>query len=303
MLAERAQGATQVREQVAIRPKRGFGGSLISFARSKPLGAAGAVVLIAMILVAVLTRFGGLAPYDPQQIGVYTKFAAPGADGLLGSDQLGRDVLSRLMHGAWLSLKVGLLSVLIAITAGALIGVFSAYCGGKVDLVVQRFVDALMAFPPIILALGLMAALGSSDRNVIIALVAILLPGATRVIRSQALSIKELDYTLAARAIGAGPVRIMLRHIMPNVMASYIVLVTITLGFAIVVEAALSFLGVGVPPDVPTWGGMLQLGNRHLNTQAWLVVFPGIAIALVVFSVNFLGDALRDTLDPKLRGR
>jgi peptide/nickel transport system permease protein len=303
MVAERALVTAQVGAQVAFRPKRGFGGSLISFARSKPLGAAGAVVLIAMILVAVLTRFGGIAPYDPQQVAVYPKFAAPGADGFLGSDQLGRDVLSRVMHGAWLSLKVGLLSVLIGVTAGALIGIFSAYSGGKVDLLVQRLVDSLMAFPPIILALGLMAALGSSDRNVIIALVAILLPGATRVIRSQALSIKELDYTLAARAIGAGPVRIMLRHIMPNVMASYIVLVTITLGFAIVVEAALSFLGVGVPPDVPTWGGMLQLGNKYLNTQAWMVVFPGIAIALAVFSVNFLGDALRDTLDPKLRGR
>lgn len=303
MVAELAQVAAQSGAQVAFRPKPGFGGTLLQFARSKPLGAAGAVVLIAMILVAVLTRFGGIAPYNPQQVAVYSKFASPGADGLLGSDQLGRDVLSRVMHGAWLSLKVGLLSVLIGVTAGSLIGIFSAYSGGIIDLTVQRLIDALMAFPPIILALGLMAALGSSDRNVIIALVAILLPGATRVIRSQALSIKELDYTLAARAIGAGPVRIMLRHIMPNVMASYIVLITITLGFAIVVEAALSFLGVGVPPDVPTWGGMLQLGNKYLNTQAWMVVFPGIAIALVVFSVNFLGDALRDTLDPKLRGR
>jgi len=207
------------------------------------------------------------------------------------------------MFGAWVSLKIGLVSTLVGISAGTIIGIFSAYIGGIFDLVVQRLVDSLMAFPPIILALGLMAALGASDNNVIIALIAILVPGATRVVRSQALSIKELDYTLAARAIGATATRVVLRHVLPNVMATYIVLITITLGFAIVVEAALSFLGVGVPPDVPTWGGMMQLGRKYIDLTGWLVVFPGIAIALVVFSVNFLGDGLRDVLDPKLRGR
>ncbi len=157
--------------------------------------------------------------------------------------------------------------------------------------------------PPIILALGLMAALGASANNVIIALVAILTPGAARVVRAQTLSIKELDYILAARAIGASSLRIMARHILPNVMATYIVLITITLGFAIVVEAALSFLGVGIPPDIATWGGMLELGRRNFDSTIWLVVFPGASIAIVVFGVNFLGDALRDVLDPKLRGR
>jgi peptide/nickel transport system permease protein len=145
--------------------------------------------------------------------------------------------------------------------------------------------------------------LGASDRNVIIALTAIFIPGATRVIRSQALSIKELDYMLAARAIGATSGRIVLRHMLPNVAATYIVLVTVSVGFAIVVEASLSFLGVGIPPDVPTWGGMLQIGRQYIDTQAWLAIPPMIAIGLVVFSVNFLGDALRDVLDPKLRGR
>tara|TARA_Y100000588_G_scaffold175059_2_gene189121 strand:- start:14287 stop:15057 length:771 start_codon:yes stop_codon:yes gene_type:complete len=256
-----------------------------------------------MVIIAFLTRFTGIAPYDPEQVGVATKFAAPGADAILGTDQLGRDVLSRLMYGTWISLKVGLLSTLIGISAGTIIGIFSAYIGGLFDLIVQRLVDSLMAFPPIILALGLMAALGASDRNVIIALIAILTPGATRVVRSQALSIKELDYTLAARAIGATAGRVVWRHILPNVMATYIVLITITVGFAIVVEAALSFLGVGVPPDVPTWGGMLQLGRKYIDVTSWLSVFPGIAIALVVFSVNFLGDGLRDVMDPKLRGR
>ena len=160
-----------------------------------------------------------------------------------------------------------------------------------------------MGFPPIILALGLMAALGASMNNVVIALVAILIPGATRVIRSQVLSIKEMDYVLAARSIGASSPRIMLRHIAPNVAATYIVLMTITLGFAIVVEASLSFLGVGVPPDVATWGSMLEIARRYIDTQAWLPIFPGLAIAAVVFGVNFLGDALRDVMDPRLRGR
>ena len=276
--------------------------STVRFAKTKPLAFSGGVILLIMVIIAFLTRFAGIAPYDPEQVGIATKFGAPGADLILGTDQLGRDVLSRLMYGTWISLKVGLVSTLIGISAGTVIGIFSAYIGGFFDLAVQRLVDSLMAFPPIILALGLMAALGASDRNVIIALVAILTPGATRVIRSQALSIKELDYTLAARAIGATSSRVVWKHILPNVMATYIVLITITVGFAIVVEAALSFLGVGVPPDVPTWGGMLQLGRKYIDVTSWLSLFPGIAIALVVFSVNFLGDGLRDVMDPKLRG-
>ena len=148
-----------------------------------------------------------------------------------------------------------------------------------------------------------MAALGASTNNVIIALVVILVPGATRVIRSQALSIKELDYTLAAKSIGASSTRIIIRHMLPNVGATYIVLVTLTLGFAIVVEASLSFLGVGIPPDVATWGSMLELGREHIYKQGWMVVFPGVVIAVVVFSINFFGDGLRDAMDPKLRGR
>lgn len=307
MLANQTEGGDVLEAQLRVRPRPPFHiavyQNIVSFAKNKPLAFSGGVVLLAMIIIAVLTRYAGLAPYDPQQVAVAPKFGAPGSDLILGTDQLGRDILTRLMFGAWVSLKVGLVSTLVGISLGTLIGIFSAYLGGIFDLVVQRLVDALMAFPPLILALGLMAALGASDRNVIIALIAILVPGATRVVRSQALSIKELDYTLAARAIGATASRVVLRHILPNVMATYIVLITITLGFAIVVEAALSFLGVGVPPDVPTWGGMMQLGRKYIDVSSWLPIFPGIAIALVVFSVNFLGDGLRDVLDPKLRGR
>jgi peptide/nickel transport system permease protein len=259
-------------------------------------------VLIFAVVVAVLAPM--LAPYSPTAIEVAEKFTPPFSKQILGTDELGRDVLSRLIFGARISMSVSLLSVGIAISAGTLIGIFSAYSGGKTDLAIQRLVDTMMAFPAIIMALALMAALGASQTNVIVALVVILLPGAVRVVRSQVLSIKEQDYTLAARAIGAGSTRIMLRHILPNVMATYIVLSTITLGYAIVVEASLSFLGVGIPPDIPSWGGMLNLGaTTYIDVSPWLSVFPGITIAVIVFSVNLLGDSLRDVLDPKLRGR
>lgn len=292
---------TQAEAPLGLRPKASPLAALLYFVRRYPLGALGGAILLALILTAIFAPW--IAPHDPQETSVALQYAPPGSARILGGDQLGRDVLSRLIYGARISLSVSLLSVGIGVTAGTLIGIFSAYAGGTVDLVVQRLVDALMAFPPIILALGLMAALGASMNNVVIALVVILLPGTTRVIRSQTLSIKELDYVLAARASSAGSVRIMLRHILPNVAATYIVLSTITLGFAIVVEAALSFLGVGIPPDVPTWGGMLTLGaSRYINTAPWLAIFPGIAITLVVFAINLLGDALRDVLDPKLRG-
>jgi peptide/nickel transport system permease protein len=292
---------TQAQTQLRLRSNPSPPAALFRFVRRYPLGALGGAILLAMILTAIFAPL--LAPHDPQATSVELQYARPGSELILGGDQLGRDVLSRLIYGTRISLYVGLLSVGIGVTAGTLIGILSAYAGGAVDLVVQRLVDALMGFPPIILALGLMAALGASMNNVVIALVVILLPGATRVVRAQTLSIKELDYVLAARAINASPLRIVLRHILPNVAATYIVLSTITLGFAIVVEASLSFLGVGIPPDVPTWGGMLTLGaSRYVNIAPWLAIFPGIAITLVVFAVNLLGDSLRDVLDPRLRG-
>ena len=302
----RTDSASTLNDLAVERPRptgaAGVFAVLKDFARRKPVSFVSGVLLLMVVIIAFLARFAEITPYNPDEVGVAAKFLGPGGVTFLGTDQLGRDITSRLMYGAWLSMKVGLISVIVGITGGTIIGIFSAYLGGVGDLIVQRVVDALMGFPPIILALGLMAALGASDRNVIIALVAILLPGATRVIRSQALSIKELDYTLSARAIGATPLRIVLRHMLPNVAATYIVLMTISLGFAIVVEAALSFLGVGIPPDVPTWGGMLQLGRKFIDTQAWLPVPPVLAIGVVVFSVNFLGDGLRDVLDPRLRG-
>ena len=304
---------TEILEQGRPKPKgpAAVWAAVKSFSRRKPMAAIGAVIILLAVLMALLAPV--ISPYDPQATGVAKcqqgdstsrKFCGPGTEGaILGTDHIGRDVFSRIVYGARVSMYVGIMTVLIGITIGTLVGIGSAYAGGPIDMIIQRLVDALMGFPPIILALGLMAALGASINNVVIALVVILVPGATRVIRSQALSIKELDYTLSARAIGATPFRVMLRHMLPNVIATYIVLMTITLGFAIVVEASLSFLGVGVPPDVATWGSMLEVGREYIQKQSWLVVFPGIAIALVVFAVNFLGDGLRDVLDPRLRGR
>lgn len=288
-----------------MRPRQTQVQKLVSFAKSKPLGAVSAVIILLTILAAAVSyAVPSVLPHDPLDVRAHEeKYLPPGPGALLGSDHLGRDELSRLIAGSQISIYVGLLSVGIGVTLGALIGILSAYIGGAFDLAIQRIVDAMMAFPPIILALGLVAVLGGSANNVIIALLVILLPGTIRVIRSQVLSIKELDYTLAATAIGAGSIRIMLKHILPNVIASYIVLGTITLGFAIIIEASLSFLGVGVPPDIPTWGGMLTRGTEEIRIAWWLAVFPGIAISVVVFAINFLGDALRDTLDPRLRGR
>ena len=291
-------------EQVRVKPAglTAIYSGIKDFARRKPMAFVGAIVLIAAVLLAIFADV--IAPHNATDIGVGGRFMGPGAEGtFLGTDQLGRDIYSRLIYGSRISMYVGIVSVLIGISLGTMIGIGSAYVGGWTDILIQRLVDALMGFPPIILALGLMAALGASVNNVVIALVVILVPGATRVIRSQALSIKELDYTLAAKSIGASSTRIMLRHMLPNVAATYIVLITLTLGFAIVVEASLSFLGVGIPPDIATWGSMLELGREHIDKQGWMVVFPGFVIALIVFSVNFLGDGLRDVMDPRLRGR
>ena len=254
-----------------------------------------------LILIAIFAPL--ISPFEPNQINGEYSFAAPGSTMPLGANFAGQDVLSRLFYGGRISLFVGFVSIAIGITAGSLMGAISAYYGGKFDLIIQRFVDAFIAFPGIILALALMAALGSSVFNIIIALVAVLAPSAIRTVRSQALALKEMDYVLAARAVGAGDARIIIRHIVPNCLALFIILATINLGYAILVEASLSFLGVGVPPNVPTWGGMLSgLSLTEMSNYWWLVVFPSLFLGVAVFGFNLLGDALRDVLDPRLRG-
>jgi peptide/nickel transport system permease protein len=306
MSQERSEAASSPGERVGyIRLKPvvwSYLGNAGAFFRRKPLGAFGAVVAVFLIIVAIFAPL--IATQDPREINHNKQFADPGSSQrLLGGDSLGRDVFSRLVYGSRVSLLVGLLSVLFGTTAGFFVGIASAYFGGVVDLIVQRIVDAMQAFPALLLALAIMAALGASTTNVIIALTIVFVPGSARTIRSQALSIKEMDYMLSARAVGAGNWRIMVRHMVPNCIATYFVLASISLGVAVIAEASLSFLGVGVSPDTPSWGGMLTgASQNYVRVAPWLGVFPGLAIATVVFAWNLLGDFLRDVLDPRPRG-
>ena len=269
------------------------------FVVHQPLGALGLVFIVALVITAVFAP--QLAPHGPKDAS-FAPNVPPGREFPMGTDHLGRDVLSRVIWGARLSLYVGLVSVLFGITLGALWGVTTAYFGGVADTLSQRVVDSLMALPPIIMALSLMAALGQSVNNVIVALSILLAPTAARTVRSVALRIKESPFVEAARAAGGSQWRIVLRHVLPNTFATYIVLVTVNVAYAIVVEAALAFLGLGAPPDEPSWGGMLTAGTQSIESAPWLIFFPGAAISLTVFGLNLLGDAIRDVTDPRLRG-
>jgi len=267
--------------------------------RRQPLGAAGGLIVLALLLVALLAP--QLAPHGPKDA-TFAPYLPPSAAFPMGTDQVGRDVMSRVIWGARLSLYVGLVSVVFGITAGSLWGAVTAYLGGAADTGSQRVVDAVMALPPIILALALMAALGQSVNNVILALVVLLTPTAARTIRSVALGVVASPYMEAARAVGASRRRIICRHLIPNCLAAYIVLVTTNVSYAIVVEASLSFIGAGAPPDEPSWGGMLTAGIQALETAPWMVFFPGLTISLAVFGLNLFGDSIRDVTDPRLRG-
>ena len=284
-----------------LRPKRTALQNVGNFFRRKPLGAIGAVVVAITIVVAIFAPL--IATHDPYDTDVNKIYASPGSEAWFGGDKLGRDVFSRIVYGSRISLYVGLISSIVGTTIGLLIGIISVHYGGVTDLMVQRLVDSLMTLPALVLAIAIMATLGASLTNVIIALSIIYIPSTARILRSQALSIKEMDYVLAARAVGAGNWRIMLRHMIPNCMAVYIVILTFHFGGAIIAEASLSFLGIGVSPDEPSWGGMLRgAASNYVRVAPWLGVFPGLAIAIVVFAWNLLGDSLRDVLDPRLRG-
>ena len=257
-----------------------------------------------MVLLLILAAIFApqLAMYDPKEA-LFEPYHAPTQTMLFGTDHLGRDIYSRVVWGARLSLYVGLASVTVGITLGALWGIISGFFGGAIDNLSQRVVDTLMAFPPLILALGLMAVLQQSVHNVIVTLAIVLIPTAARTLRATTLSLKEMGYIESARAAGSSNWRIICRHIMPNSLATYIVLFTVNVAYAIVVEAALSFLGLGAPADEPSWGGMLNAGAHAIQRAPWIAFFPGLAISLTVFGLNMLGDALRDLTDVKLRGR
>jgi ABC-type dipeptide/oligopeptide/nickel transport system permease subunit len=274
--------------------------TLWRFARRKPLGAVSALLLLGVVLMAVFAPL--IATHDPAQNIPRARLKAPSSTYLMGTDAQARDMFSRIVYGARLSLKVGILSVALGTLAGAVVGLISGYFSGAVDLVIQRCVDIMLAVPVLILAIALVALLGRSTTNVVLAIAIGLIPGASRVVRGAVLAAREHQYVESARALGAGHGRIMLRHILPNVMAPIIILATVGLGGAIIAETSLSFLGLGPPVTQPSWGEMLSNQARTFMTVApWLGIFPGLAITITVFSVNMLGDALRDLLDPRLR--
>jgi peptide/nickel transport system permease protein len=274
---------------------------LARFAARKPLGALGGLVMLVILLTAVFAEL--LQTHDPIATDAAHTLARPSAAHWLGSDHLGRDIYSRIVHGARVSLVVGLASTLLGSVLGGIIGLLSGYLGGETDLVSQRVMDILQGLPLLVLALVMSASLGPSIPNVIVAISIPIVPRAARVVRSSVLSIREMQYVEAARAVGLPHVRIAFRHVLPNTVGPFIVLCTAQLGSAILVEATLSFLGLGVPEPYPSWGRMLSVSAAEYAQKApHLVLFPGIAISLLVFGSNLLGDALRDTLDPRLRG-
>jgi peptide/nickel transport system permease protein len=271
------------------------------FCRRKPLGAVGAVIVLVLLVMAGFAEW--IAPYAYDQQIADARLKPPGRAFLFGTDNVGRDIFSRIVYGARVSVTVGFLTVLLGNLIATAIGITSGYFRGRYDIVVQRLVDAWQSFPYLIIILSLLAVLGPGMLNVILALSILVAAAASRVIRSATLSVVEYPYIEAARAMGAGHGRVILRHVLPNVTATIVVIATIGLGGVILAESALSFLGFGVPPPHPSWGSMLSgSGRTYMYNAPWIAIWPGVAISLVVFGFNMLGDALRDVLDPRLRG-
>jgi peptide/nickel transport system permease protein len=270
-------------------------------ALSRSLSAAvGGSIVLAVVLAAVLAP--AVVPYDPQDVRVSERLLAPGRAHPFGTDNLGRDIFSRVMYGARVSLLVGGLTVLCSTAAGTALGLMAGY-DHRLDRVLMRVMDGLMAFPTTLLAIALMAALGARLANVVIALSIVFTPRAARIVRGAALVVRDLDYVQAARALGAPDARILARHVLPNCLGPVIVQATFVFAESVLAEAALSFLGVGLPPQVPSWGTIITAGRAFMETAPWITTFPGAAILLSVLGLNLLGDGLRDLADPRLRGR
>jgi peptide/nickel transport system permease protein len=278
---------------------------VLQFLILQPLGAAGLLIIIGMVLAAAFADY--VAPYDPVAVDFASMLSAPSLDHWFGTDSFGRDVLSRIIYGARTALAVGFISSFIGSTLGAMVGVASAYFGGRIDLAVQSFVDILLSFPIIVLAVVVVALLGKGrmlgiDFNLIVAIAIPILPRVSRVARASALAIREMPFVDAARAAGYSHLRIIFRHIAPNVVAPFLIMLTAFVAQAILLEASLSFLGLGVTEPTPAWGLMLSGSAADFYREApWMIVFPGLAISLAVFAFNLFGDSLRDWLDPKLK--
>jgi len=278
---------------------------VLAFAVQQPLGAAGLAIIVLMLAAAALAKW--VSPYDPLAVDYGGILAPPSWQHLLGTDNFGRDVFSRIIFGSQTALSVGFLSSLGGCTLGAIIGVASAYFGGRTDMIVQRFMDVILAFPIIVLALAVVGLMGKNvvfgiDWNLIIAIGLPMVPRVARVVRSSALAVREMPYIDAARTAGFSHARIIFRHIVPNVVAPYLIMLTASVGQAILLEASLSFLGLGVTEPTPAWGLMLSGSAIDFYQQApWMIVFPGVAISLAVFAFNLFGDSLRDWLDPRIK--
>ena len=286
-----------------VRPSllRRIGKGTVRFVRSSPLSAFWGVIATSILLMALLAP--EIAPYEPLQANFRRMSRPPDGTNWFGTDQIGRDTLSRVIHGSRASLTVAAAAVLLGTTFGALWGLASGYFGGRFDIISQRIIEFLQSFPDLILAMAIAMALGAGTGTVIIAIAVTRIPFGGRIIRSVVLSLKEMSYVEAARSLGASHVRMMVRHILPQCIAPYLILATTHLGVAIIIEAALGFLGVGIPPPTPTWGNMLSDSlNAGLVPPWWLVLFPGLAITITVLAFNLLGDGIRDMLDPRLRG-
>ncbi len=281
-------------------PARAWAG-FATFVRRSPLSAFWGVIAGLIVIMAVAAPI--ISPKDPLKADFRRMQKAPDELSLMGTDQVGRDTLSRIIHGSQISLTVAFAAVLLGTTLGSLWGLASGYLGGRFDIVSQRIIEFLQAFPDLILAMAIAMALGSGTGTVIIAIAITRIPFGGRVIRSVVLSLKEMSFVEAARSVGASDMRIMLRHILPQCVAPYLILATTHLGVAIIIEASLGFLGVGIPPPTPTWGNMLADAlNAGIVPPWWLVLFPGLAITITVLAFNLLGDGIRDMLDPRLRG-
>jgi len=305
-VSTRVESPEQVAPAAASARSRGVGVQTLRalglFARRKPLGALGAVIVGALLVMALFAE--QIAPYGYDDTIRGARMRPPSTAHWLGTDNLSRDMWSRIVYGARVSVTVGFATVALAVVLATTIGVSSGYFGGAYDLVVQRVVDAWLSFPYLVIVLSVMAVLGPGLLNVVLSLAIIIAAVNSRVIRGATIAIAQGTYVEAARALGCGHTRILVRHILPNVIATIIILATIGLGAAILAESGLSFLGFGVPPPYPAWGAMLSgSGRTYMFRAPWMAIWPGIAISLAVFGFNMLGDALRDVLDPRLRGR
>jgi peptide/nickel transport system permease protein len=294
-------GPDVVAETVPVSVRgESIGGAIGRMALSHPLGAVGAIIMAVFVFCAIFAGF--ITVFDPLSTNAAASLGPPDASHWFGSDFMGRDMFSRIVYGARISLAVGIGSTALGCLLGVMLGLASGYLGGWTDLIVQRIVDVLQAMPVLVLALVMAASLGPSLTNTIIAIAIPLVPYSARVVRSNTLALREQPFVEAARAVGMSESRIAFRHVLPNTLAPLIVIATAQLGAAILTEASLSFLGLGIPEPYPSWGRMLsESAAEYVRTAPWLVIFPGIAISLAVFGTNLLGDALRDILDPRLR--